>query len=49
VLAIVGGLSNLAGYRAKLGGWIIVLFLVPVTWMSTSSGWYRNPMMAQIK
>ena len=31
VLAILGGLSILLGYRAKLGAWFIVLFLVPVT------------------
>jgi len=28
VLAIAGGLSILLGYRAKLGAWLIVLFLV---------------------
>jgi putative oxidoreductase len=33
VLAIAGGLSILLGYRAKLGAWLIVLFLVPVTLM----------------
>src|ERR1700737_1929973 len=33
VLAIAGGLSILLGYRAKLGAWLIVLFLVPVTVM----------------
>src|SRR4029077_6379706 len=33
VLAIAGGLSILLGYRARLGGWLLVLFLVPVTLM----------------
>ncbi|HAR41139.1 MAG TPA: DoxX family protein [Bdellovibrionales bacterium] len=33
ILALLGGLSILLGYRAKLGGWLIVLFLVPVTFM----------------
>jgi putative oxidoreductase len=33
VIAILGGLSILVGYKAKLGGWLIVLFLVPVTIM----------------
>jgi putative oxidoreductase len=33
VIAILGGLSILLGYKAKLGGWLIVLFLVPVTLM----------------
>lgn len=31
VLAIVGGLSVLLGYRARLGAWLLVAFLVPVT------------------
>lgn len=31
IVAIVGGLSIAAGYKAKWGAWLIVLFLVPVT------------------
>jgi putative oxidoreductase len=31
VLSLVGGLSILLGYRAKIGAWLIVLFLVGVT------------------
>lgn len=31
VLILVGGLSVLLGYKAKLGAWLIVIFLVPVT------------------
>ena len=34
ILALLGGLSVLLGYRAKLGAWLLVVFLVPVTlWM----------------
>jgi putative oxidoreductase len=33
VIAIAGGLSVALGYRAKLGAWLVVLFLVPVTLM----------------
>ena len=33
VLALLGGLSILLGYRAKIGAWLLVLFLVPVTLM----------------
>src|SRR5437879_8013355 len=33
VVAIAGGLSILLGYRAKLGAWLLVLFLIPVTLM----------------
>jgi putative oxidoreductase len=31
VLAIVGGLSIILGYQARIGAWLIVAFLVPVT------------------
>ena len=31
VIALVGAASVLLGYRAKIGGWLLVLFLVPVT------------------
>ncbi|ETZ23059.1 DoxX family protein [Pedobacter sp. V48] len=33
ILALMGGISILLGYKAKLGAWIIVVFLVPVTLM----------------
>src|SRR5260370_3926181 len=44
VLAIAGGLSILFGYRAKLGAWLIALFLGPVPllvhkfWAGTDPG-----------
>lgn len=31
VLAVLGGLCVALGWRAKLGGWLLVVFLVPVT------------------
>src|SRR2546422_8076498 len=31
VIATLGGLSITLGYKAKIGAWLIVLFLVPVT------------------
>jgi len=49
VLAIVGGLSILLGYRAKLGAWLIVLFLIPVTLMMHKFWTVSDPMMAQIQ
>ena len=33
VLALAGALSILLGYRARIGAWLLVLFLVPVTLM----------------
>lgn len=33
LLALVGGLSILLGYKAKIGAWLLVIFLIPVTFM----------------
>jgi putative oxidoreductase len=49
VLAILGGLSILLGYRAKLGAWLIVLFLILVTLMMHKVWTVSDPMMAQIQ
>jgi putative oxidoreductase len=49
MVAIVGGLSILLGYRAKLGAWLIVLFLVPVSLMMHKFWTVTDPMMAQIQ
>lgn len=49
VLAIAGGLSILLGYRAKLGAWLIVLFLIPVTLMMHKFWTVSDPMMAQMQ
>jgi putative oxidoreductase len=48
-VAIAGGLSILLGYRAKLGAWLIVLFLIPVTLMLHKFWTVQDPMMAQIQ
>jgi putative oxidoreductase len=33
ILGFLGGLSILIGFRAKYGAWLLVIFLVPVTFM----------------
>ena len=48
VLAFAGGLSILLGYRAKVGAWLLVLFLVPVTVMMHNFWAVHDPMMAQV-
>jgi putative oxidoreductase len=48
-LAIAGGLSVLLGYRAKVGAWLIALFLVPVTLVMHRFWLVQDPMMAQIQ
>ena len=45
VIAILGGLSITLGYKAKIGGWLIVLFLVPVTFKMHAFWAVTDPMM----
>lgn len=33
ILAFLGGLSILIGFKARYGAWLLVLFLIPVTFM----------------
>ena len=47
ILALVGGLSILLGYKAKLGAWLIVLFLVPVTLLMHDYWAVTDTMMRQ--
>jgi putative oxidoreductase len=49
VLALLGGLSILFGYRAKFGGWLIALFLAGVTPMLHNFWAVSDPMMHQIQ
>jgi putative oxidoreductase len=49
VLAIAGGLSILLGYRARIGAWLLVVFLVPVTLMMHNFWAAKDPMMAQMQ
>ena len=49
IMALAGGLSILLGYRATIGGWLIVLFLVPITPMMHNFWTVHDPVMAQIQ
>jgi putative oxidoreductase len=49
IIALAGGLSIALGYRAKWGGWLIVLFLVPVTVMMHDFWAMTDPNMAQMQ
>lgn len=31
LIALLGGLSILLGYRARIGAWLLIIFLIPVT------------------
>ncbi len=44
VIALVGGLSILLGYKARLGACLIVIFLIPVTFMMHQFWGLKDPM-----
>jgi putative oxidoreductase len=48
-MAIVGGFSILLGFHGKLGAWLLVLFLVPVTFAMHNFWAVKDPMMQQIR
>jgi len=47
--ALAGGLSLLFGYRAKLGAWLLVMFLVPVTLTMHNFWAVSDPITFQIQ
>jgi putative oxidoreductase len=49
VLALAGALSVLFGYKAKAGAWLLVLFLVPVTFLMHNFWTVTDPQMAQMQ
>lgn len=49
VLALVGGLSILLGYHAKIGAWMIALFLVGITPTMHKFWAVTDPMMYQMQ
>lgn len=49
VLAIIGGLLVLLGYRARIGAWLIALFLIGVTPMMHKFWGVTDPMTYQMQ
>ena len=49
VLALAGGLSILLGYRARIGAWLLVLFLLGVTPMLHNFWAVSDPVMHQMQ
>jgi putative oxidoreductase len=49
VIAFVGGLSILLGFRARIGAWLIVLFLVCITPMMHKFWAVTDPITYQIQ
>jgi putative oxidoreductase len=46
VMALVGGLSIAAGYQARWGAWLLVAFLVPVTFLMHAFWKLQDPSLA---
>jgi putative oxidoreductase len=49
IIALVGGLSVLLGFQTRLGAWLLVIFLVPVTVMMHNFWSASDPMTLQIE
>jgi putative oxidoreductase len=49
LLALAGGLSILIGYKARIGAWMLVLFLVPVTFTLHRFWGISDPQAAQMQ
>jgi putative oxidoreductase len=49
VMAVVGGLSVLLGYKAKWGAWLLVIFLIPVTFLMHAFWNVTDQMMMQMQ
>jgi putative oxidoreductase len=49
LIGLAGGLSVAAGYRARVGAWLLVLFLVPVTFVMHNFWAVQDPATAQLQ
>ncbi len=49
IIALVGGLSVLTGFHARLGAMLILLFLIPVTFLMHNFWSVTDPAMAQMQ
>lgn len=49
IIELIGGLSILIGYRARIGAWLIVLFMIPVTLTFHQFWTVTDPMAYQME
>lgn len=49
LIGLAGGLSVILGYHARVGAWLLILFLVPVTGIMHNFWAVRDPMMSQMQ
>jgi|SRR6185312_12097925 len=48
IIAVLGAISIILGYKAKMGAWLIVVFLIPVTFTMHQFWTVTDPMQYQI-
>jgi putative oxidoreductase len=48
IIALLGALSIILGYKAKVGAWLIIIFLVPVTFTMHKFWTVTDPMQSQM-
>lgn len=49
IIALVGALSVLLGYHARIGGWLLVIFLIPVALFMHNFWAVSDPMMRSMQ
>jgi putative oxidoreductase len=49
ILAILGGLSIVIGYKARIGAWLIIAFLIPITIMMHGFWHFNDPAEQQMQ
>jgi putative oxidoreductase len=49
IIAFLGAVSIIIGYKAKIGAWLLVLYLLPVTFMMHNFWAVTDPMMQQMQ
>jgi len=49
LISLAGGASVVLGYRARVGAWLLILFLAPVTVMMHNFWAVKDPMMQQMQ
>lgn len=49
IIALLGALSIILGYKAKMGAWLIVIFLIPVTFKMHAFWTVTDPMQSQVQ
>jgi putative oxidoreductase len=49
VMELAGGIMILIGYEARIGAWLIVLFMIPVTFVFHQFWKIKDPMQKQME